>query len=102
MALLVPVALAAILLVLALHYRSRDGGLKACLLRVEQLLAGALECCDPITLREQDQDILREAPEHLFRLVASAMAGGDREAIAKALAAIREYRAFRGWPDGAA
>ncbi|WP_339336307.1 hypothetical protein [uncultured Maricaulis sp.] len=97
MALLVPVALAAILLFLALRYRSRDGGLKACLWRVEQSLAGALECCDPVPLTEQDQDILREAPEHLFRLVASARAGEDRAAIAKALAAIREYRELRRW-----
>ncbi|WP_291841493.1 hypothetical protein [Maricaulis sp.] len=97
MALLVPIVLVAILLFLALRYRSRDGGLRACLWRVEQSFLGVVDASGPITLFEADRDALREAPEHLFRLVEIALAGGGREDRGRALAAIREYREFRGW-----
>lgn len=97
MALLVPIILVAILIFLALRYRSRDGGLKACLQRIEQSLSVAADTGVAAPLSETDGEALREAPEHLFRLVVHAMGEGDRTARQRALTAIREYREFRGW-----
>jgi len=97
MALLVPIVLGAILLILALRYRSRDGGLQACLWRVEQLLIGAEESGSAPAVSEADLEALREAPEHLFRLVMSALENSQADDRTRALAAIREYRSFRGW-----
>ncbi len=97
MALLVPIILVAILLFLALRYRSRDGGLKTCLQRIEQSLASAADSGVAVPLSEADGEALREAPEHLFRLVIHAVERDDEVARTRALVAIREYRAFRGW-----
>ena len=97
MALLVPIVLAVVLLFLALRYRSRDGGLRACLWRVEQALVGALESGSVATVVPADLAALQEAPEHLYRLLVDALTSDDRDARLRALAAIREYREFRGW-----
>ncbi|MFY0636621.1 hypothetical protein [Maricaulis maris] len=98
MALLVPVVLIVILLFLALRYRSRDGGLKVCLARVEAALVAAPGGDDvDVALSSEDVDALREAPEHLFRLVVTRREGADKQTRQRALAAIREYREFRGW-----
>ncbi|SDM63189.1 hypothetical protein [Maricaulis salignorans] len=97
MALLVPIVLVLILVFLALRYRSRDSGLKACLWRIEQSLADTPEHGETMGLAQADADALREAPEHLFRLVISAMEDGTPRTRAQTLTAIREYREFRGW-----
>ncbi|WP_295695512.1 hypothetical protein [uncultured Maricaulis sp.] len=98
MALLVPVVLIAILLFLALRHRSRDGGLRACLARVETALVAAAADDDAgVRLSSEDVDALREAPEHLFRLVVAVFEGADKTARQRALDAICEYREFRGW-----
>jgi len=97
MALLAPIILVLILVFLALRYRSRDGGLKSCLARIEQALLGAAEHGATIQLAESDADKLREAPEHLFRLVILAVDDETPRTRARALTAIREYRDFRGW-----
>ncbi|WP_417467205.1 hypothetical protein [Maricaulis sp.] len=97
MALLVPIVLVLILVFLALRYRSRDGGLKACLGRIEQSLTGPPEHGAARKLAGADAEALREAPEHLFRLVISAMEDESPRTRVRALAAIREYREFRGW-----
>ncbi|OLF71819.1 hypothetical protein AWH62_11835 [Maricaulis sp. W15] len=97
MALLVPIVLVAILLFLALRYRSRDGGLRACLWRLEQSLVGALENGTVAAALPADPAALQEAPEHLYRLLVDALTRDDRETRLRAIAAIREYRDFRGW-----
>ncbi|WP_339738764.1 hypothetical protein [uncultured Maricaulis sp.] len=97
MALLVPIVLVLILVFLALRNRSRDGALKACLGRIEQSLTDTPEHGAARNLAGADADALREAPEHLFRLVISAMEDETPCTSARALTAIREYREFRGW-----
>ncbi|ABI66659.1 MAG: hypothetical protein ACJAU5_000723 [Maricaulis maris] len=97
MAFLLPIALVVILSILFLGHRSRDGGLRGELWRIEQALIGAAEngvVPDPDLMRS---DHLREAPEHLYRLIVDAFGKRDETALHRALAGIREYRAFRGW-----
>lgn len=97
MALLLPLALVAVLSILVFRHQSRDGGLRGDLWRIEQALIGATEngvVPDPDLL---GSDHLQEAPEHLYRLVVDAIGSRDEAVIHRALAGIREYRAFRGW-----
>ncbi|WP_417488358.1 hypothetical protein [Maricaulis sp.] len=97
MALLVPLALIVVLAVLFLGHRSRDGGLRGELWRIEQALIGSVESGVVPDPGLMGSDHLREAPEHLYRLIVDAFGSRDETAAHRALAGIREYRAFRGW-----
>ncbi|WP_138512245.1 hypothetical protein [Maricaulis alexandrii] len=94
MALLLPLILVVAMVTLVLLHRGRDGSVRA---RLGQLEAGLeARLAGQATAPDFSDTSLNGLPQHVHDAIQAGCAG-DPDQARRALAVIREYRAFRGW-----